>query len=326
MPRMAPAQDIAFRGSDIVLLSGAIVKHARATNYLPSAYLLPMANGTQAKITAPNAFEVLVRAIIAWKKDGIFPESVSMQILDLNGPTLDPKWEPARDGLEFPVPTADIGNFAEYWLAMAMREGHKLLKGMTFETGYRLNAAQIIVAMATLIDETIQKKAFPSYVVIPMVHSPLNWLDIRNHIVVQSQQEIVVKPPPPIRPDLRVILNAIDLTREAVPTPGKTLLPAFCGTLRIEITGNDPVASIRFVLDGKERQVFKGAGTHRVELNTLTLSDGTHTFAAIAFDQEGNKFPYIFSFPVQNGRISGFTPAEIDRPDDVEVEGMPAET
>ncbi|HEY3417255.1 MAG TPA: hypothetical protein VGM23_10270, partial [Armatimonadota bacterium] len=268
-------------------------------------------------ITAPNAFELLVRSIIGWKNDGFLPENVSMQILDLTGPILDPKFEPSREGLEFPVPSVDIGTFAQSWLEMAMREGHKLPKGMLFD-GYQLSMAQIIVAMAALIDETVQKNAFPPYVVIPRVRSPLNWLDIRNPVAVQAPQE--VKPPPVIRPDLRVCLNNIDLTRDAIPTPQTASLPPFCGTMRMTITGTGPIATIHLVIDGKERAVYDGVGPLIYDVNTLNLTDVVHTFAVIAVDKEGVKTRFISSFPVQNGRSSGFTPAEIDHPDvDVDV-------
>ena len=43
----------------------------------------------------------------------------------------------------------------------------------------------------------------------------------------------------------------------------------------------------------------------------LTHADGLHTISATATDTSGTTNAYVFSFTVQNGRRSGFTPAQI---------------
>jgi hypothetical protein len=301
------SQDISFHGSDIMQLARTIVTSVKQTNRLPSAYALPMTGGQTMVITAPNAYELLVRATITWKEHNNFPTTVSLLLHDLVGPAPEPKLEPARDGLVVGVPTMDIGNYAAAWLAMAEAPGHKLPKAMTFETGYRLTAAQIIVAMAMLIDETLREEKFPIAIAVPLVRAPQNWLDTAKPVTVIAAQ---TPAPPAPQADLHIRLNGIELSESGPLIPGTGALPTFCGTIRVDLSGTGPVNTIRVLLDGNEVQLFKGVGPHYLPIDSPKLTDGTHMLSLTLTDEAEITYFYIFSFTVHNGRRPGFTPAE----------------
>ncbi len=303
---VARAQDITFNGNDIILLAKTITAQVSKTNVLPPSFQMTMANGHQMIVTAPSVFELLARATVAWKENKAFPTQVPLMILDLNGPAFDPQHEPKRPGQVIAVPSVDIGNYAPLWLQMAEAPGHKLPYGMKFETSYRLTMAQIIVAMAALIEETLRENKFPSAVAIPLIKSPTDWLDTRAPIALIT---------PPTKDDnqiwaadMRITLNGIELSDRG---PSQHIAP-FCGTVRVEMLGYGPVAAIRLQLDGVELRTFKGVGVHTYELETLPLLDGQHTLAATASDQTGKTYAFVFGFSVLNGRINGFTPAELE--------------
>ncbi|HOF87995.1 MAG TPA: hypothetical protein PLZ36_07815 [Armatimonadota bacterium] len=303
----ASAQELSFRGSVIIQLARTIAAEARRTNQLPPAYQMPMENGHNMVITNANAFELLSRAIVVWKDTKALPQALAVQIHDLAGPAFDPQYEPKRDGLTFAVHYADIGLYAPFWLAKAEAPGHKLISAWNFESGYRLTAAQLLVAMAALIDEATKKNEFQPAVVIPLVRSPKSWLETGKPIVLAA-------PPPPkvevvIMPSLTVSLNGIELADRGPIVLGKGL-PPFCGLIRIDVTGTGPVSKVRLMLKNAELKTFDGAGPHTYLLNSLTLDDGVQTISVIAVDDREKTYAYIYSFTVMNGRASGFTPAE----------------
>jgi len=306
LPRMGATQDIAFSGRDIIQLAKTITAETSHSEQLPPAYQMTMTNGHTMIVTAPNAFELLTRAIIGWKTSKAFPTTITLQLLDLAGPTPDPQYEPKRAGLIIAVPTVDIGAYAPYWLQMAEAPGHKLPKAMTFETNYRLTAAQIILAMAKLIDETVRRTDFPSAIAIALVRSPEDWQDTHKPIVVA---EHVDAPPPLVSADLQLSLNSVELS-EPGPMIQGAKLPPFCGNLRIVLTGYGPITAIRLLLDNDELRAYKTNGPHTYEIDTLPLDDGSHTISATAVDSAGKTYAYVFSFSIANGRKSGFNPAE----------------
>lgn len=315
--RLTLAQEISFHGSDVVQLAKTIAAEAARTNQLPAAYSLPMANGHTATITAPNAFELLVRATVGRNDNSkTFPAEISLQITDLTIPASDPRYEPEMDGIKIPVFTAEIDEKARYWQAIAEAPGHKLFTAMKFgvtqATTYRLTAAQIIVAMAVLIDDIMSEKKIPLAIAVPLVHSPSDWTDTSKPVVVGAVTAGQADTPPPlIQPDLRITVQGIELS-ERGPVPGDGQMAPFCGVIRIELTGYGPITKIRLLLDGVERKEYDGLGPNYFDLNTLTLTDGPHTLAATSIDADGKNYAYIFSFPIANGRESGFSPAETD--------------
>ena len=309
LPCVAQAQDISFRGADIVTLARTVAAEARRTGQLPPAYQMVMANDHTMVVTAPTVYELLTRAIIAWKTTHAFPTLITVQLLDLTGPAADPQYEPKRAGLVIAVPTADIGTYAPYWLQMAEAPGHQLPKAMTFETNYRLTAAQIVVTMAVLIDEAMRKTDIPSAVAIPLVRSPENWQDTRAPLLVEAHTE---PPAPLVTADLQITLNGLELSERGPMLPAGEKVRPYCGKLRITLTGFGPIANIRLMLDNDELRSYSSLmGPVIYELDTLPLLDGIHTLSATATDTAGKTYAYVFSFSIANGRQSGFNPAEL---------------
>lgn len=312
------SQEIAFRDTDVIQLARLITLEARHGNQLPPSYTMTMLNAHPMVITNANAFELLARAIAAWKSAKTFPSQVSLLVDDLSGPAFDPKYEPKRDGLTFYVPLNDIGLYAPFWLAKAEAPGHKLLAAWNFESGYRLTAAQLLVAMAALIDETVKAKELPQAVMIPLVRSPQNWQETRMPVTV-APEAAVTAVAMPAEPALQVKLNGIEMSERGPLVLGKGL-PPFCGPIRIEVAGYGPIVSIRLMLDKDDVKTVDGVGPFFHALNSLLLTDGAHTLSAIATDTRGKTFAYIFSFTVMNGRAGGFTPAE---PEEKVVDAVP---
>ena len=307
LPRAGTAQEISFSGRDIIQLAKTIVTETSRTDKLPSAYQMTMTNGHTMIVTAPTVFELLTRAIIAWKNSKAFPATVPVQLLDLTGPAPDPQYEPKRAGLVIAVPTVDIGTYAQAWLGMAEAPGHRLLKVMTFETKYQLTAAQIIVTEAKLIDDTVRRTEFPDAVAVPLVRSPEDWQDTHNPVAVVDH----VDPPAQqlVEADLQLSLNGVELSERGPVLHNGEKLPPFCGNLRIVLTGFGHLTAIRLLLDNEELSSYKTNGPHTYEIDTVRLDDDTHTIAATAVDDTGKTYAYVFSFAVRNGRKSDFNPA-----------------
>jgi len=313
--RNVSAQEITFRGSDVMQLAKIIHAEARKTGLLPSAYLVPMSNNRTMVITAANAFEILSRAIAAWQATKDFPATVAMHLLDLSGPAYDPTYEPKSTSTNIAVPSVDIGTYAPVWIGMIEAPGHKLLKGMTFESNYRLSAAQIILAMATLIDETQQRKEMPSAVAIRVIASPHDWSDTSTPLPTKADlpdEPDLTRTNKTLMPDTRITLNGIEMTERGPRAPGITTLPPFCGMIAMEVTGFGTLTGMRVMLDSTLLHILEGLGPHQFTLNSAALNDGGHTLAITSTDTQGRNYVFIFSFTVMNGRQSGFTPAEQD--------------
>ncbi|MHB9129610.1 MAG: hypothetical protein ACYDBB_00790 [Armatimonadota bacterium] len=323
LPRSVRAQEITFAGSTMFKLANAIATSASKTNAVPTGYKLKMENGAPMIINAANAFELLLRCTIEWSKGGEFPKSVPLMIDDLNGYSIDPRNEPGREGLQCAVSAAEIGTYSPVWLKMAEEPGHKILRAMTFENHIKLTGAQFLVAIATLMNEANRdRNRFPAAIVVPMVHSPANWLDTRQQIDLTKDEKKVEDKPEVQLPQLRILLNGVDITRFDAAMISRNPLPPFCGTLRIEITGTGNIDRIRFILEDKEYAVLKGLGPHTLNINTLTLPDGVHTLSATAIDPKEMTYGYAFSYNVKNGREPGRSPMEHE---DKDVQAVPAD-
>lgn len=317
LPRVC-AQEIVFSGKEIINLSHAIAAEAARANQLPSAYQMTMANGHAMVVVAPSAFELLCRTLVTWRETKSFPNQVALKLLDITGPSFDPSIEPSRPGMLVAMPTTDFNVYTPRWLMLIEAPGHKLPSRTTFEAGYKLTAAQVLVAMATVIDETVKRGDLPDAVTVPLVSSPRNWLNTERPVSVAAQTTELTNPQPQPDPEPRVDLsfaiNDILLAENGpvLPAGGNGPIPPFCGVVRIAMTGFGPVAQIRLILDSQELKTFRGVGPHLYELNTLPIPDGVHTISATATDAIGRTYAYVFSFTVQNGRQAGFTPAEVE--------------
>lgn len=310
--QQARAQDIAFSGAEIINLAKAIVAETSTSHQLPSSFQMTMVNGHTMVITASNAFELLCRAIIAWRETTNFPSEVAIEMHTLKGPQYNEQDEPRTPGLLIAVPSVDVGNYAEPWLKVAAARGNVIPSMFTFESKQKMTPAQFIVAIATLIDETLKNKAMPAAIAMPMVRSPRDWLNTSKPLVVASTAVNTVEVERIVEIDLSISLNGMELT-EAGPVlqNWKGPVPPFCGPIHIELQGSGPVADIHLLLDNMLLNSYTGIGPHHYELNTLPLADGLHTLAATATNTSGKTYAYVFSFMVQNGRRTGFTPAQI---------------
>jgi len=305
----ARAQDIAFSGAEIINLAGTIVESTATADVLPSSYRMTMTNGHTMIITAPNAFELFCRAIIAWQQTGNFPAEVPLQIHDIKGPDYYADDEPKSPGQVVAVLTVDIGSYAGNMLTMTTDWNNTLPRSVIFLSKQKLSIAQFIVAMATLIDEAMKNKAIPRTFAIPLIRSPQYWLSTDRPVVVETRVKPTPLPPPEV--DLRISLNGVELSESGPVLQNWTgPIPPFCGVIRIEILGFGPVADVKLLLDSDTLHAYTGRGPHRFDLATLPLIDGMHTLVATATNLEGQTFTYAFSFTVQNGRRSGFTPAQ----------------
>ncbi|MHB0937529.1 MAG: hypothetical protein ACYDCO_17170 [Armatimonadota bacterium] len=316
--QVARAQEIVFSGTEVVNLAKAIVAETSTSYQLPSSFQMTMLNGHTMIVTAPNAFELLCRSIIAWRETTNFPGEVAIEMHNLKGPKFNPAEEPRSPGLLIAVPSVDVGTYADPWLRVAAAQGNTIPSAFTFESKQKLTSAQFIVAVATLIDETLKNKAMPPAIAMPMVRSPQDWLDTNKPLVVAARVE--APPAPPIEIDLNISLNGMLLT-EAGPVlqNWKGPVPPFCGAIHIDMQGSGPVGDIHLLLDNTLLNSYKGIGPHHYELNTIPLADGLHTIAATATNTSGKTYAYVFSFVVQNGRRTGFTPAQIS---DLPLEAM----
>ena len=310
-PQVVKAQNISFSRAEILNLASAIVSETSRTPQLPSAYMLTMTNGHTMVITAPNAFELLCRSILIWRQAEDFPLEVSIEFHDLKGPSPDDKHEPRSPGTLIAMPVVDIDTYAPPLLEYASQR-RLLMTALKTQASTMLTAAQIIVAMAMLIDEAQKKQDVPDAVVMPLVRSPQNWLDTSRPVRVTSAPRVVVPVVVNQDIDLRISLNGIELSETGPILPsGNGPIPPFCGTIRIAVSGSGPVETVRLLLDKVELTTFRSVGPHSYALNTIPLSDGLHMIVATATNSVGKTFSCIFSFMVQNGRKSGFTPAQL---------------
>ena len=308
----ARAQDIAFSGTEIISLAKAIVAETSTSHQLPSSFQMTMVNGHTMVVTASNAFELLCRAIIAWRETTNFPGEVAIEMHNLKGPKYNEQDEPRTPGLLIAVPSVDIGTYAEPWLKVAAARGNTIPSMFTFESKQKMTPAQFIVGISTLIDETLKNKAMPVAIAMPMVRSPQDWLNTYKPLVVASKAEEANDTITDVEIALSISLNGMELTEAGPVLPNfKGPVPPFCGPIHIEMQGYGPVGDIHLLLDNTLLNDYRGIGPHHYELNTLPLADGLHTIAATATNSSGKTYAYIFSFMVQNGRRTGFTPAQI---------------
>lgn len=310
----ASAQGFTFTGKDVLMLAKTIAMQANTSNKLPPAYVVPLNGKAPATIPASVAFEILAKAMILWQANSpataenpypsvsAFPEQVTGVPWILKGPKYNEKNEPApeqRYGI--PVASMDILAYAQTWVQIAQAQQNTISEALKFRAGYKLTAAQYLVAMAMLIDLSQQQRHVPATLLIPAVHSPQSWDDTRNPI-------------PIIEPvALELTLNGIKIPRGNYQLPDILNQP-FCGTIPLAITTTGPVAQIRLLLDDTEVAQYAQAGAYTYPIDTMRLTDETHTLTVIVEDTGKSAYPVILSLAlkVRNGRVNGFTPAQLD--------------
>lgn len=310
------AQGFTFAGKDVLMLAKTIAVQANTTNKLPPAYVMPLNGKTPATIPASVAFEILAKALILWQANSpataaapypsisAFPEQVTGVPWILHGPKFNEKNEPAPDQrYGIPSSAADIFSNASNWVQIAQVQQNTLPDALKFGAGYKLTAAQYLVAMAMLIDLSQQQRRVPDTFLVPAVHSPQSWDDTRT-------------PLPIIEPvSLELTLNGVTIPRGNYQLPDMLNQP-FCGAIPLAITATGPVARIRMLLDDTEVAQYPQAGTYTYTIDTMRLFDETHTLTVVVEDTGKSAYPVILSLAlkVRNGRVNGFTPAQLDSP------------
>jgi hypothetical protein len=95
-----------------------------------------------------------------------------------------------------------------------------------------------------------------------------------------------------------VQVDGVDLTAAG----GSDLPRLVCGTVRVDVAVSGGLAVGTITLDYSPPYLFTDTGEHMVILNTLGLSDGTHTITATAIDTHGKVATRVCAFTVRNGR------------------------
>ena len=178
-------------------------------------------------------------------------------------PAPDPTTEPLQEGEQLPVFPEKIALQARVMLQYAESK-HQVITGMHLgenkTASYYLTGAQIITAMAALIDEAVHQKeanhvdTVPQVIIVPLVHAPPAGNDTSHPLIVEMP-EAVEAPPPPISPSLTIAIHGVEQSDEqAIANIGVT---PFCGTIRLEVMGYGPIVKVRVLL-GSFMKTFRG--------------------------------------------------------------------
>lgn len=181
--------EMLFTGRTVWLMAQSMVRAAKKDGYLPPSYSLTNREGKTVKITAVNSFELLLRAVSQWSDTDEFPDEIALTLTTLQPPVTDAKFEPATETIvEKPVLTKDLGKYATRVLAWLEGDNGKMPGSFNFgeteATAYSLSAAQTEMAFAVLIDTAVSEQKFPNAIAVPLVKSPIDWLDMRNPLIV----------------------------------------------------------------------------------------------------------------------------------------------
>ncbi|MEI7833753.1 MAG: hypothetical protein WCJ56_11225 [bacterium] len=199
---MTSEPGIDFRGSDAILLANAIMRKARDTNSLYPAYSMPLYdNRTTKVITATQTFELLSRTLIAWYDNGVCPDKVTVTIPSIAPPGLQPLLEPAIDGDTHAVRSEEIYACITKMLATIIPRTKMLpdsfVLGRSVQTQYKFTTAQLIVAMAAVLQNANESLELPRTVETPLVKSPNIWNALDNPLPIKRRHTYVSARPTP---------------------------------------------------------------------------------------------------------------------------------
>lgn len=183
------AAEMLFSGRTVWLLAQSMVRTAKKSGYLPAGYSLSTREGKVVTISAVNSFELLLRAVSQWSDEGQFPDEIALSLTTLQPPVTDNKFEPITENIvEKPVLTKDLGKYALQVLGWLEGDNGKIPGSFNFgeteATAYSLSAAQTVIAFAVLIDTSVTEQKFPNAIAVPLVKSPIDWIDLRNPLIV----------------------------------------------------------------------------------------------------------------------------------------------
>jgi hypothetical protein len=286
----------------VFLLAKTIVKHAKTTHALPSAIQLSV--GDRPVVTAPMAFEILSRTLALRQKSSTFPQTVPGLLLSLK--PYDPAKEPPVEQRE--LITIWTPHFLDPQVPKTLEFAYQMQSTLpiklTLKDKSKLSAAEYVVAMAMMVKEWGDTGTISEFIGISSVTAPKVWDDQSN-------------PVPLVMPVmLRVTVNGVNVQRSAdgVTIPDAVRQP-FCGAIQIACLSSGPVVSLTMDLDGERLCAFEGAGAYGYTIDSLRLADGEHQLTVTLTDDDGKSLSSTLPLQVQNGRISSFTPAEIETPE-----------
>ena len=202
--------DVNFRGSDAILLAKSIMLKVRDTHTLYPAYSMPLYNDRTVKIiSAAQSFELLARTLVPWYETGACPDMVTITIPTVAPPALQPLLEPPTEGDTHAVRTEEI-----YLVVLKMLPIIAKMKtlpdsfvlGKTPQTQYKFTTAQMITAMAAVLQDANESMELPRTVEAPLVKSPKYWNVLDSPLAIKRPRppvETVTLQLPGIVPDNR---------------------------------------------------------------------------------------------------------------------------
>ena len=298
----AGAQGISVTGRDALMLAKAIIKQAETSYRLPSAYIMRIGDRPGVVITAPCAFEILARTLLVRQTTNVYPQTVSGLTLLYNA-KYDPKVEPAPDQQrKIAIWTPEIVNEkVPMILEFISKMQNTIPRLITLADGNKLTPAQFTVAMAKAVASWGEVGKIPELTAVPAVYSPPNWDDQRNPVPIME----------PV--SLRIAVNGVYVQRkdENAGIPDALSLP-FCGNIQINLMAEGPVKALTLDLDSHTLCAYDKRGSYGYSIDSLHISDGNHRLTLTLTDEDNKSFLSILPLQIQNGRVSAFTPAEID--------------
>ncbi len=214
---------IDFHGSDAVLLANAIMRKARDTNSLYPAYTMPLYDDRTTKvITATLTFELLARTLISWYDDGVCPDKVTVTIPNIAPPGLQPLLEPTLDGDTHAVRSEEIYACITKMLSTIIPRTKMLpdsfVLGRSVQTQYKFTTAQLIVAMAAVLEDANISLELPRTVETPLVRSPKIWNALDSPLPIKRPRTIIPAVPTPApAPHLEFRDRVLPATDEFLP-------------------------------------------------------------------------------------------------------------
>jgi len=287
------ATKLTFNRVMIQFLARDLVQSAELTNILPSAYQLKI-DEHSLTLSAIEVFELFAAVIDSWDKNKAFPESIPISF-SLRGPDFDQKLEPdANSRNPIPVITRDLLREAPLMIVDARSSNGKLPDLVIFESRQRLTAAQILFAIAKIIDVAGSTNLIPDSLSVARITSPKSWTDKTTAIEINIPKE-------PVPISFGVMLNGIPYNTNQ---QGIVYINDLFVTLMIN-TGM--VKSVSLLVD--EKVVYTGSSTippYNAVINTLNLVDGVHVLKIniTPGDMRISSAPVTIIFTVRNGKVA----------------------
>jgi|GEM_PF-1927214 len=291
---------LTFNRVMIQFLARDLVQSAESNFILPSAYQLKI-DEHSLTLSAIEVFELFAAVIDSWDKNKAFPESVSMSF-SLRGPDFDQKLEPnANNRHPIPVITRDLLREAPLMISDARSSNGKLPDLIMFESNQKLTAAQILFAIAKIIDVAGSTNHIPDSLSVAKITSPKSWTDKTGAIEINIPRE-------PVPINFGVMLNGIPYNKDQQDL-------VYINDLFVTIMINSGmVKGVSLLID--EKVIYTSSSSippYHAVVNTLNLEDGIHTLTIniIPGDMRIASTPVTIMLTVRNGKVA-YLPSNLD--------------